>query len=526
MTGSNYVRPLRDGRMADAAEIGRKAASLGELLAAGFRVPDGVVLTSGSVDLPEDDRRSLLRIATDDLGAGPFAVRSSGIAEDGADHSYAGIFESVLDVPADELPAAVDRVLASVRATRAAEYEHGSGGRMAVIVQRMVRPAAAGVALTADPINGDRRSCVVSAVRGVGERLVSGAALGDEWVVRDGAATARRQPERSVDRRSAVRVAQEAQRIAAARGAPQDIEWAIDGDGTTLDPPGQADDGAAARGVVGRTGARRLHPHPSTGRVDLGAGDAAVRVLAVAGDGGAPARRPPALDRAARAAAASRHGQRLVLLLHQLAVRPRSPPQPARYRPQPRPEPASGRGPGPAHGPVQRAGVRAGVARGPAAALPHGRGSCRGARRDAADHRASRAHRRACGPRRCVLRLDRRARGRGLQDGDEPRTVLSSPPGQNAGWQPPAAPGRVRAAMRSGRARRGVAGLVACTSTPWGDGDATRGGITISLSSRDGRPRRRHSRPWPRHRGDSVPSGGCWPTRSTSSRCARSRYGS
>ena len=139
MTGSNHVRLLRDGRMADAAEIGRKAASLGELLATGFRVPDGVVLTSGTVDLPEDDRRSLVRIASDDLGAGPFAVRSSGIAEDGADHSYAGIFESVLDVPADELPAAVDRVLASVRATRAAEYEHGSGGRMAVIVQRMVR---------------------------------------------------------------------------------------------------------------------------------------------------------------------------------------------------------------------------------------------------------------------------------------------------------------------------------------------------------------------------------------------------
>ena len=48
MTGSTIVRLLRDVRMADAAEIGRKAASLGELLAAGFRVPDGVVLTAGT----------------------------------------------------------------------------------------------------------------------------------------------------------------------------------------------------------------------------------------------------------------------------------------------------------------------------------------------------------------------------------------------------------------------------------------------------------------------------------------------
>ena len=132
----------------------------------------------------------------------------------------------------DDLSAATDRCLASAAAARAAEYEPVGDGRMAVIIQRMVAPAAAGVALTADPINGDRRSCVVTAVRGTGERLVSGAAFGDEWVVRAGAVTARRRPERAIDRRQAMRVASEARRIAAARGTPQDIEWAIDADGT------------------------------------------------------------------------------------------------------------------------------------------------------------------------------------------------------------------------------------------------------------------------------------------------------
>jgi pyruvate,water dikinase len=141
------------------------------------------------------------------------------------------MYETVLDVPADELSTAMERVLASARSARVAEYEPATNGGMAVIIQRMVQPAAAGVVLTADPINGDRRSCVVTAVRGIGERLVSGAALGDEWVVGDGGAIPRRQPEHAIDRRQAMQVAGEARRIAAARGIPQDIEWAIDADG-------------------------------------------------------------------------------------------------------------------------------------------------------------------------------------------------------------------------------------------------------------------------------------------------------
>ena len=191
---STSARRLADVGMADAAEVGGKAASLGELIAAGARVPDGVVLTADAADMTSDERRWLLGAGAWGMGSGPFAVRSSGTAEDGAERSYAGIYESVLDVSVDELPAAVERCLASARAARVAEYEPAESGRMAVIIQQMVTPAAAGVALTADPINGDRRSCIVTAVRGVGERLVSGAALGDEWVIRGDAATARRQP--------------------------------------------------------------------------------------------------------------------------------------------------------------------------------------------------------------------------------------------------------------------------------------------------------------------------------------------
>ena len=217
--------------MADVGEVGGKAGGLGDLLAEGVRVPDGVVLTAGATRMTADERRSLLQQVASALGGGRFAVRSSGVAEDGKERSYAGMYETVLDVPAEGLEAAIDRVLASAGSARASEYGPALNGRMAVIIQRMVQPAAAGVALTADPIDGDRRTCVVTAVRGTGERLVSGAALGDEWIIRDNAVTSRRRPERAIDARQATRVATEARRIADARGVPQDIEWAIDADG-------------------------------------------------------------------------------------------------------------------------------------------------------------------------------------------------------------------------------------------------------------------------------------------------------
>ena len=277
------VRRLADVRMADVAEVGGKAASLGELIAAGVRVPDGVVIAADAADMTSDERRWLSGAGAWDLGAGPFAVRSSGIAEDGAERSFAGMYESVLNVSADDVPAAVDRCLASARAARVADYEPARDGRMAVIVQRMVAAAAAGVALTADPINGDRSTCVVTAVRGLGERLVSGEALGDEWVVGEGGATARRQPEHAIDRHQAVA---DRHRGASHRGCPRDAAGHRVGDrcgGHAVDRPGQTDDGAAAGRVVGRAGAGRVHPHAPLRRVDRRAGHPALRVVAADG---------------------------------------------------------------------------------------------------------------------------------------------------------------------------------------------------------------------------------------------------
>ncbi|OGQ09890.1 MAG: hypothetical protein A2138_10995 [Deltaproteobacteria bacterium RBG_16_71_12] len=132
-------------------------------------------------------RRAVLR-ACAELGgtAGPFAVRSSAVAEDSVDRSFAGLFVSELGVRGEaELFAAVARCLASALAPRVRAYGRASGlapdqpPRMAVIVQRLVEADAAGVLFTVDPVRGSDDVSVVEAVPGLGEPLVSGRAAAD-----------------------------------------------------------------------------------------------------------------------------------------------------------------------------------------------------------------------------------------------------------------------------------------------------------------------------------------------------------
>lgn len=206
---------LSNAHEASVARVGGKAHILGRLNAAGFKVPPGVVVTTDVSDASS----SGMGVAS--LGAGPFAVRSSGVTEDGAVRSLAGRYRSILDVDAGSLPEAVHDVQ---------EFAHQKdGARIAVLIQEMIDPVCAGVAFTADPVTGDRATTIVTATAGVADRLVSGQVAGDEWHVTGRKLRAVRRPERTIDRRLVSRVARLADRIATELGAPQDIEWAWDG---------------------------------------------------------------------------------------------------------------------------------------------------------------------------------------------------------------------------------------------------------------------------------------------------------
>jgi pyruvate,water dikinase len=292
---TEFLRPLADASEETAA--GGKAVNLARLMALGASVPDGVVLTCGAFDafLAEsgvgerldrlvgdlkststlealqdvDDRaRALIMAATLTPGLAAsceaiarqwlphhvLAVRSSAVGEDGDRSSFAGQFDSVLGVTSlAGLRGAVLTCYASYWSARAMFYRrtreatalstgtpwrHSLAG-MALVIQRQIAPAAAGVLFTRNPDpRADRRdTMVVEYCAGLADRLVAGCV----------------DPGRVVVSRATGAVVQEsaledpdnvsAQALVASRlgelarlgllveqgfGSPQDIEWAID----------------------------------------------------------------------------------------------------------------------------------------------------------------------------------------------------------------------------------------------------------------------------------------------------------
>src|SRR5829696_6923560 len=219
------------------SELGAKATNLARLASARFPVPPGFVVTPAAEEHLGEMSAQILDAAAA-LGAERFAVRSSGTAEDLEGASFAGQYETLLDVRVDELPAAVGRVFDSASASRVAAYREARAGAtgettapsMAVLVQVMVGADASGVAFTANPVTGERGEVDITAPRGLGERLVSGEAVGDEWVIRGDEASCRRESEGAITAEQVVKIAELARRVEAHFGSPQDIEWAISGD--------------------------------------------------------------------------------------------------------------------------------------------------------------------------------------------------------------------------------------------------------------------------------------------------------
>jgi len=210
---------------ADDPRAGGKARALGRLSAAGHRVPPFCVVTG------EDVSREALIEAARAIGPGPYAVRSSGVQEDGAVHSHAGQYESLLDIAAEGVPEAVARVRASGAAEALVAYRTerglGAGDLPAVIIQQMIAPDFAGVAFSADPATGLRTMIVVSAIAGLADRLVAGEVDGTSWWVRrDGLGIERCEGDDIMTAAQIAEVAELALRIEREAGCPQDIEWA------------------------------------------------------------------------------------------------------------------------------------------------------------------------------------------------------------------------------------------------------------------------------------------------------------
>jgi pyruvate,water dikinase len=235
------VLPLAQAKAT--ASVGGKAANLSRLMAVGAPVPDGFVLTASALQhfvaeqegLPGDVRSEVL-CAWRHLGAAHVIVRSSAVGEDSEDASFAGQLDSIADVTtAEGLRAAILDVWNSQWSARALAYQSARKtclAGMGVIVQRQVDAKVSGVLFTVSP--SSQSHMLVEYCEGLGEALVSGRinpgrisiARGDfQW---SELATC----EAAVSDVQIKALASLALDLEHSFGAPQDIEWTIDHEGS------------------------------------------------------------------------------------------------------------------------------------------------------------------------------------------------------------------------------------------------------------------------------------------------------
>lgn len=215
---------------------GGKGKSLARMSQEGvFPVPDGCVVLSTAFaegDLTGDAwlqvQKELARLRKGQ--AVPFAVRSSALQEDSAQASFAGEFESVLNVTTDdEIRDAIRRVAGSASSERVDSYTRHHGLQpgehaVAVVIQKMVQPDYAGVLFTVDPLTGNLSQMSGNLVKGIGEQLVSGSVSAETFTFDRPSGTYHgpavvEKPMKPLYRAGAA--------IETLMGCPQDIEWAV-----------------------------------------------------------------------------------------------------------------------------------------------------------------------------------------------------------------------------------------------------------------------------------------------------------
>jgi pyruvate,water dikinase len=166
-------------------EAGGKGRSLAKLYQAGYPVPEGFVILPSAFIAEGLKPEAWIEVKThlDRIhSAHPdivFAVRSSALSEDSTQASFAGEFETVLNVRTEaDLHQAIQTVYQSRLSQRVQAYNLAKGldtnCTIAVIVQHLICADASGVLFTANPVTGQRDQAVVTAAWGLGEAIVSG----------------------------------------------------------------------------------------------------------------------------------------------------------------------------------------------------------------------------------------------------------------------------------------------------------------------------------------------------------------
>jgi phosphoenolpyruvate synthase/pyruvate phosphate dikinase len=234
------MKNLREISPGEASIYGGKAAGLARLMAEGAHVPEGFA-TAAATTLPAawaaEYREEFLRRSGELLKSASLAVRSSALAEDSPERSFAGLFETLLGVksPIEAIEAAGCSIASGASARVLAYAKSEAPLPVGVVVQSMVPASAAGVCFTLDPAGKDA-ALMVEAVAGMGDDLVSGRAAPERWrCYLSGLGDWQCHPDGHASVLGVGQVAEIARQAKAfgkAFGRPLDLEWAIDRDGS------------------------------------------------------------------------------------------------------------------------------------------------------------------------------------------------------------------------------------------------------------------------------------------------------
>ena len=214
--------------------LGGKATNLHHLKKSGFSIPPGFIF---STDISLAD-------AIKGIGGFPVAVRSSCSLEDMSGASFAGLYETFLNVNSnDDLKKKIEECFESIKSERVQDYLKVKGIKasfadlkMSVLVQKMIDPLIAGVLFTLNPKNGFEEEFYLEFCEGVGERLVSGhvtpSSCSFNIQTNKIVESSINQEKTIIEQRALIELIDQAKKIQAFFGSPQDIEWAIDKNGS------------------------------------------------------------------------------------------------------------------------------------------------------------------------------------------------------------------------------------------------------------------------------------------------------
>jgi phosphoenolpyruvate synthase/pyruvate phosphate dikinase len=193
---SQFTRCFDQIGSQDGNLVGGKGASLGEMTQAGFDVPNGFVITTeafvvlGTTPLDALPEAFVNEVYDqfDKIGAEFVAVRSSANCEDSVDNSFAGQFETYLNITREHLLENIVKCWESVYGERSQAYIEEkqidkNSVQMAVVIQQMIQSEVAGVAFCCHPVSGDQDQIFIEGGYGLGEAVVSGQITPDSYIV-------------------------------------------------------------------------------------------------------------------------------------------------------------------------------------------------------------------------------------------------------------------------------------------------------------------------------------------------------